>query len=94
MSLRAHLAVELEPEKRIDDRPGVDDGLERIPRLGGRQGELLPALQEKGTFLGIKKGVAEVEIDLPGVGFDLAEVGIDRPVQDELGGQAVFAPSG
>jgi len=52
---RADLAVELEPEKRVDNRPGVNGRIERIPLLGCRQSELFPPLQKEGAFLRVEK---------------------------------------
>ena len=84
------LTRQLEPDPRVDDRPSVDDGQQGV-RLG-RAGQLehLASFQEKRPLLGEEQIVAEVDVDLAGVGLDLAEVRVPSPVEDELGGYAVL----
>jgi hypothetical protein len=85
---RTDLAGQPEAVDRVDNRPRVHEGLER--RVLDHAAELpeVLALEEERSFLLVVVGVAEVDVDLAGVGLDLAEVGIPGPVEDEVGREA------
>ena len=77
---RAHASCQLGREVRLDDAAGVDQVV--------RGGELLDPVEEEGALLRVEHRLARVELELPGIGFDLGEVRVDRPVQREVLGDA------
>ena len=66
--------------ERRHDPAGVD-------QVVGR-GELLDAVEEERAFVGEEERLARVELELPGIGFDLREVGIHGAVEREGVGDA------
>ena len=75
-----HLAGDLGGGQRRNDPAGVDELV--------RRRELLDAIEEEGPLLGKEERLPRIEGELPGVGLDLREVGIDRAVEREVRGDA------
>ncbi len=64
----------------------MDDGPDRIQlrSLRGSHSQNLASFQEEWPFLRIEESIAEVNIHLPGIGFDLAEVRVVRSIQNQI----------
>lgn len=81
---------ELYPGLGVNDIPGVDGRQKIILIRRPGQVKILASFQEKRPFLGEKEIVAEVDIDLSGIGLDLAEIRIISSVENQTGGKAIF----
>jgi hypothetical protein len=86
----AHASCDLGAENGIDDPPGVNGRAQRaiVARSGER--EDAGAFHEERPLLTEEDGEALIHFHLEGIAFDLAEVGIDRRVERDGGGEADF----
>src|SRR4030042_5168816 len=75
-----YLSRELHPAFGVDNVPGVNSLQKEILLGRPSQVEVFAPLQEEWSLFGEKEVVTEVDIHLPGIGLDLAEVRINGRV--------------
>ena len=79
---------DLQSDQGIDDCPCMDDGLHGIPRCS--DAEVFTPFQEEWPLFRKEESVPQIDIHLSRIRLDLAKIGVDGPVQDQVRRNAVL----